>query len=132
MPLINCKVHLKFKWLNYCVLAAAGSDNDNNNDDNGKKIIFAIKDRKLYVPILTLSAKENQKLSKRFSKGFERSVYWNEYKTKNENKKTTNEFRYFLELNFVSANKLFILAYSNQRAYSKRFNTQILLTKRHN
>ena len=57
MPLIKCKVHLKFKWLNYCVLAAAGNDNDNNNDDNGKKIIFAIKDRKLYVPILTLSAK---------------------------------------------------------------------------
>ena len=29
------------------------------------------------------------------SKGFERSVYWIEYKTKIENKSTTNEYRFF-------------------------------------
>ena len=29
------------------------------------------------------------------SKGFERSVYWNEYKTKIENKSTTNKYRFF-------------------------------------
>ena len=29
------------------------------------------------------------------SKGFERSVYWNEYKTKIENKSTTSEYRFF-------------------------------------
>ena len=40
---------------------------------------------KFYV---SLSAKDNQKLSKLLSKGFERSVYLNEYKTKSENKKT--------------------------------------------
>ena len=129
MPLINCKVHLKLKWLNYCVLTAAGNDNDNNNDDNGNKFLFAIKDRKLYVPILTLSAKENQKLSKLLSKGFERSVYWNKYKTKNENENTTNEFRYFLESNVVSVNRLFILVYSNQRAYSKRLTLKYCLPK---
>ena len=38
-------------------------------------IIFFIKDRKLYVPGVTLSAKDNQKLSKLLSKGFERSMY---------------------------------------------------------
>ena len=52
--------------------------------------IFTIKDRKLYVPVVTLSAKDNNKLSKLLSKGFERSVYWNEYKTKSENKNTTD------------------------------------------
>ena len=41
-----------------------------------------------------------EKLSKILSKGSERSVYWNEYKTKSENKNTTNECRYFLESNF--------------------------------
>ena len=52
--------------------------------------IFTIKDRKLYVPVVTLSAKDNNKLSKLLTKGFERSVYWNEYKTKSENKNTTD------------------------------------------
>ena len=56
----------------------AGNDNTNGNPNN---IIFTIKDTKLYVPVVTLSVKYNSKLSKLLSKGFERSVYWSEYKT---------------------------------------------------
>ena len=78
------------------VLCAAGNDNTNVNPNN---IIFTIKETKLYVPVVILSARDNQKLSKLLSKGFERSVYWNEYKTTHENKNTTNEYRYFLESN---------------------------------
>ena len=113
MALINCKVELKVKWSNYCALSAAGFDNANGNDDN---ITFAIKDKKLYVPVVTLSARDYQKLTKLFSKGFDRSVYWNEYKTKSENKNTINEYRYFLESNFVGVNGLFVLVYSNEGA----------------
>ena len=87
MSLINCKVHLKLKWSNYCVLSAAGNDNANGSDDN---IIFTIKDTKLCVPIVTLSARDNQKLTKLLSKEFERSVCCNEYKTKSENRNATN------------------------------------------
>ena len=54
-----------------------------NNDDNN--VIFTIKDTKLYIPVVALSARDNRKLSKILSKEFERSVYWNEYKTKSEN-----------------------------------------------
>ena len=79
MPLINCKVELKLKLKNHCVLATAGVDEVNANDDN---IIFTIKDTKLYVLLVTLSARNNQKLSKSLSKRFERSVCQNEYKTK--------------------------------------------------
>ena len=62
-------------------MSVTGTDNANgNNDDN---IIFTIKDTKLYVPVATLSVKDNQRLS--------RSVYWNGYKTKSENKTTANE-----------------------------------------
>ena len=59
MPLINCKVELKLKWTKYCVLSEASADNVNNDSNN---IIFTIKDSKLYVPVLTLSARDNQKL----------------------------------------------------------------------
>ena len=93
MPLINCKIELKLKWTKYCVFSAAGAENDNANFSN---IISTVKDTKLYVLVFTLSAKNNQKPSKPFSKRFERSVYWNEYKRKSENKNTTNESRCFL------------------------------------
>ena len=42
--------------------------------------IFEVTDKKLYVPIVTLSADNKAKLSKLLSKGFKRTVYWNEYK----------------------------------------------------
>ena len=92
MPLIHCKVELKCK-----------------------KNIFTIEDTKLYALVKTLSARANQKLSKLLSKGFEKSVYQNEYKMKSGNKNATNEYRYFLESNFV-------LVYANQDANAKRFN----------
>ena len=70
------KVELKLNWTNHCDLSANG----NHNTDVDPTIIFTMKDTKLYVPAIILSAKDNQKLSKLLSKGFERSVYWNEYK----------------------------------------------------
>ena len=63
MPLINCKVELKLRWSKHCVLSVAGTDNANSdNDDNN--IIFTIKDTKLYVPVVTLSANYQNFLSK--------------------------------------------------------------------
>ena len=56
-------------------------------------LFLFIKDTKVYVPEVTLAERDNQKLSKRLIKAFERSVYWNEYKAKSETKTTTNEFR---------------------------------------
>ena len=84
MPLINCKIELKRKWTKHCVLSVLGNDNPNVNSNN---IIFIIKDTKLYVHVVTVHV---------LSKEFERSVYWNENKTKNENKNSINEYKYFL------------------------------------
>ena len=75
-------------------MSAGGNENlnDNVNDSNDNNIIFAIKDTKLYAHVVILSARDNHKLSKLLSKGFERSVYWREYKTNRENKTTTSKF----------------------------------------
>ena len=56
-------------------------------------IILFSQSKTLYAPVIILSARDNQKLSKRLSKGFRRSVYWNEYKIKTEDENTINEFR---------------------------------------
>ena len=59
MPLINFKFELKLKWTKYCFLA---SNSTENGDANSNNVIFTIKDTKLYVPVVTLSAKDNQKV----------------------------------------------------------------------
>ena len=65
MQLINCNMELKIRWIKHCVLPVAGTNNANGNDDD---IIFTIKDTKLYVPVVNLSARDNQILSKLCSK----------------------------------------------------------------
>ena len=61
VPLINCNVEFKINWTKHCVLPAADNDNTNGSPDN---IIFTIKDTKLCLPVVTLSAKDKEKLSK--------------------------------------------------------------------
>ena len=46
----------------------------------GDNANFTITDTKLYLPIVTLSAEDNAKLSKLLDKWFNRPVYWNKYK----------------------------------------------------
>ena len=69
VPFLNCKVELNRKWTKYCVLSANGIDNVNDND-NVNNIIFTTNDTKLYVPVVILSARGNQKLSKLLNKRF--------------------------------------------------------------
>ena len=65
--MVKCKVKWKLKWTKYCVLYKAGNDKTNANPNN---VIFTNKDTKLYVLVATISAKDNQKLSELFNKGF--------------------------------------------------------------
>ena len=75
LPLINCKIHLELNWNNNCVMYGADSytDGDNANDRETK---FQITSTKLYVPVVTLSTKDNINLTKQLNEGFKRSVYW--------------------------------------------------------
>ena len=66
---INWKIELKIKWTKHCVLSENENDNVKDNND-GNNIIFTIKDTQLYVPVINLKARENQKLSKLQSQGF--------------------------------------------------------------
>ena len=67
MPLINCKIHLELNWSKNCVISTIA--------DTTFKITFT----KLFVPMVTLSSKDNAKLAKLLESGFNRPVYWNEY-----------------------------------------------------
>ena len=119
MALINCKVELKLKSTKYCVLSVADNENNVNEDANANNIIFTIKDTKLYVPVVTLSARDNDKPSKRLSKGFKTSVYCN----MNIKRKVIMKTRQMnLDIFSNQILLLFVLVYRSYGGNAKRFN----------
>ena len=99
MPLINCKIHLELNWSKDCVMSTIA-------DTTFKTM--------LYVPIVTLSSKDNVKLVKLLEEGFKRPVYWNEFQTKIETRDLDNNnlTRFPLDDSFQGV-RLFVLAFNN-------------------
>ena len=127
--MINCKSELKLKFAKHCVLSACGNDNEDVTSNN---IIFNIKDTKLHLPAVTLSAKDNQKLSKLLGKTFKRSVYWNECKIKGKNKITTNNYRLVPESKSLGVYRSFVNIYSNEDDDLKKYKAKkVLYTNRY-
>ena len=99
MPLINCKIHLELSWTKNCVMS-----------NITEETTFKITNTELYVPIVTLSTKDNVKLTQKFNEGFKRSVYWNECKIKIEWKNADDNFtRFYLDFSFPGVKRLFFL-----------------------
>ena len=68
----------------------------------------------MYVPVVTLSKEDNKDFIEQQHKGFQRSIYWNEYKTKEINEDAdANAFKYInLDPSFEAVNRLFVMAYN--------------------
>ena len=100
MPLINRKIHLELNWSKDCVMSTIA-------DTTFKTM--------LYVPIVTLSSKDNVKLVKLLEEGFKRPVYWNEYQTKIESRNLDNNnlTRFPLDASFQGVRRLFVLIFNN-------------------
>ena len=103
MPLINCKIKLNLTWKKECVLST----------DAGNTV-FIINDTKMYVPVVTSSKEDNKDFIEQQNKGFQRSIYWNEYKTKEINENAdANVFKYInLDPSFQGVNRSFVTAYN--------------------
>ena len=91
---------MELNWTKYSVLC-----NQNQNS------IFQRTKCELYIPIVTLNTENNNKLSELLSKGFERTVVWNKYKSKMERvtiPQNDNMFRRTtLDVSFQGVSKLF-------------------------
>ena len=111
MSLINCKIKLNLTWKKECILLT----------DDGNAA-FIINDTKLYVPVVTLSKEDNKDFIEQQNKGFQRSIYWNEYKTKEINENAdANVFKYInLDPSFQGVNRLFVMAYNTANGQRTR------------
>ena len=103
MALINCKIKLNLTWKKECVLSTGGGD-----------AVYIINDTKMYVPVVALSKEDNKDFIEQQNKGFQRSIYWNKYKTKEINENAdANVFKYInLDPSFQGVNRLFVMAYN--------------------
>ena len=106
MPLVNYKIALELTWHKDCMISSA----------NAAVVSFMITNTKLYVPIVTLSTKDNNNLTKQLNDGFKRSIYWNQYVSKPFTEQAANKTgitRFSLDAAFQGVNRLFILAFED-------------------
>ena len=122
IPLINCETSLDLTWSKNYVLTSKATRNelaaerDNpavaqiNNPTNG---VFDITDSKLYVPVVTLSAENENKLLEQLKTGFKRTIKWNKYKSEIFNQTANNNLNYLIVPTFTKVNRLLVLAFEN-------------------
>ena len=97
--ILKQNVNFSFKWYENCILSIAGT-----------AATFAITDKKLYVPVVTLKIEDNAKLSKLLSERLKRSVYWNKYQVILKDHAANTYIRERLDANFQGLiNCLFLL-----------------------
>ena len=95
---------MELNWTKYSVLSIINQSS-----------IFQITKGELHIPVVTLNTENNNKLSRLLSEGFEKTVIWNEYKSKIERiniPANDNSFkRTTLDTSFQDANELLAAAY---------------------
>ena len=103
MPLINCETNLILTWSKDCVIT--------NSTGEGK---FTITKTKLYVPVVTLSTKDNEKLLQRLKSGFKKTISWNKYESSIKIFAQNRYLNYLVNPSFQGANRLFVLPFENE------------------
>ena len=103
MSLINCEVNLILTWSKDCVVT--------NSTGEGK---FAITETKLYVPVVTLSTKDNEKLLQQLKSGFKKTISWNKYESSIKTFAQNRYLNYLINPSFWRVNRLFVLSFENE------------------
>ena len=68
----------------------------------------------MHVPVVALSKEDNKDFIEQQNKGFQRSIYWNEYKTKEQTENADANSPKYINLDpfFQGVNRLFVMAYN--------------------
>ena len=116
MPLINCEVSLTLAWSKNCVLTIKATRDDDPDADpavdetnNPTNVTFEITDCKLYFPVVTLSAENDNKLLEQLKTGFKRTIKWNKYRSEMSNQTRNSNLNYLIDPTFTNVNRLFVL-----------------------
>ena len=90
---------------------AAGNNNDPPAIVAPPGLEFQITDRKLYVPVVTLSAENDKKLLEQLKSGFKRTLEWNKYRSQMTIQSNNNSLNCSIDPTFTKVNRLFVLSF---------------------
>ena len=68
----------------------------------------------MYVPVVTLSAENDNKLLEQLKTGFKRTIKWNKYRSEMSNQTKNNNLDYLIDPTFTNVNRLFVLTFENE------------------
>ena len=75
---------------------------------------FEITDCKMYVPVVTLSAENDNKLLEQLKSGFRITIKWNKCMSQMSNQNKNNNLNYLIDPTFSNVNRLFVLSFENE------------------
>ena len=122
IPLINCEITLILSWYEKCVLVGKTLRNAPDPQPNPPIVAvesptsakFEITDCKLHVPVVTLSAENDNKLLEQLKSGFRITIKWNKYMSQMSNQNKNNNLNYLIDPIFSNVNRLFVLSFENE------------------
>ena len=82
---------------------------------------FAITDTKLYVPVVILSPRDNEKLLQQLKTGFRKTFNRNEYQSELTIQTQNRNLNHLIDPSFQGVNRLFVLSFEND-AYRRSYN----------
>ena len=75
---------------------------------------FTITDIKLYVPVVTRSTQDDNKLLEQLKTGFKKTIKWNKYRSKMTTQSKTNNLIYLIDPTFSKVSRLFVFSFENE------------------
>ena len=121
MALINSEINLILTWPeNRIITSKTTRDADPDADPavaavaNTTNATFKITDTKLYVPVVTLSTEDDNKLFQQLKTGFKRTIKWNKYGSEMSNQTKTKNLNDLIDPAFNKVNRLFALSFGNE------------------
>ena len=105
MPLINCEIEILLTWSANCIIIYTNVNN--------QILTFTLTETNLYIPVVTLSTRDNAKLLPQLKSGFKRKIDWNKYLAKPKLLPQNANLNHLIQPSFEGVHRLFILAFEN-------------------
>ena len=116
MSLVNCEINFQLTYSKKNALAAGTAVNQIPK--------LRITNKKLFVPVVTLSTQENIKLIKQLESDFKRTINWHKYHSKKSIQAQNRYLNVSINPNFQGVNKLLILSFEGddgQKSYKQDY-----------
>ena len=68
----------------------------------------------MYVPVVTLSVENDNKLLEQLKTGLKRTIKWNKYRSERSNQTKNNNLNYLIDPTFTNVNRLLVLSFENE------------------